>query len=150
AGLLPAVEPDMLVTADRNFYSYQLWSRFRESGADLLWRMKSNIELPIVKWLPDGSYLSLTFDPKTSRRLRDRLTENARTGESINPEQARLVRIVEYDIPDREGNGKGELICLMSSILDPSEATAVELAAAYHERWEFEGLIDEIKTHQRG
>jgi hypothetical protein len=150
AGLLSAVEPDMLVTADRNFYSYKLWSRFRESGADLLWRMKSNIDLPIVRWLPDGSYLSLIFDPKNSRRLRDRLIEKARTGESVNPEQAQLVRIVEYDIPDREGNGKGELFCLMSSILDPAEATAVELAAAYHERWEFEGLIDEIKTHQRG
>jgi hypothetical protein len=39
---------------------------------------------------------------------------------------------------------------VITSILDPADATAEQLAAAYHERWECEGIIDELKTHQRG
>jgi hypothetical protein len=34
--------------------------------------------------------------------------------------------------------------------LDPTAAPAAELAALYHQRWEAEGLLDELKTHQRG
>jgi hypothetical protein len=68
----------------------------------------------------------------------------------VDPDQAVIVGVVEYDVPDREGNGTGELICLITSVLDPEDISAIELATAYHERWEFEGLIDEIKTHQRG
>ena len=148
--LLPAVEPDMLVIADRNFYSFDLWARFRQTGADLLWRATSTIELPVVTWLPDGSYLSLVINPNIRGKRRQQLIEDARDGSSIDSEHGRLMRVVEYDIPDREETGKGEIICLITSVLDPAEATASELAAAYHERWECEGLIDEIKTHQRG
>ena len=46
--------------------------------------------------------------------------------------------------------GKGEIFCLITTIMDPQDATAAELAAAYQERWEFESSLDEIKTHQRG
>lgn len=147
---LPVVEPDMLVTADRNFYSYTMWGQFLKTGADLLWRVDSKVELPILEWLPDGSYSSMVINPKIRDGQRRRLIERARDGKDIDPGQGHLVRVVEYDIPDREGNGSGELICVITSVLDPTEVTAVELAASYHERWEFEGLIDEVKTHQRG
>jgi transposase IS4-like protein/DDE family transposase len=148
--VLPCLERDMLVTADRNFYSFALWKAFRQSGADLLWRVSASIELPVLQWLADGSYLSVICDPKIRGRRRDELVRRARNGTRIDPDQGYLVRVAEYDIPDREGNGTGEIICVMTSILDPAEATAGELAAAYHERWECEGLIDEAKTHQRG
>jgi hypothetical protein len=148
--ILPCLEPDMLVTADRNFYSFALWKAFRETGADLLWRVSSSIGLPVLQWLPDGSCLSLICDPKIRGRRRDELIRRARNRTRIDPAHGYLVRVVEYDIPDREGNETGEIICAMTSILDPAEATAEELAAAYHERWELEGLIDEAKTHQRG
>lgn len=144
------LEPDMLVMADRNFYSYNLWEAYRHSGADLLWRASASIDLPVVEWLPDGSYLSLIINPRSSKSRRKRLVEDARNGIDVDPACGHLIRVVEYEIPDREGNGKDEIICLMTSILNPAEVNAVELAAAYHERWEFEGLIDEIKTHQRG
>jgi hypothetical protein len=39
---------------------------------------------------------------------------------------------------------------LLTSILDPRKAPAAELAALYHQRWEFETALDELKTHQRG
>src|SRR6266536_1000770 len=52
-------------------------------------------------------------------------------------------------IADREGNGTGELVCLITSILDPAEVTAIELATAYHERWESETSFREKKTYLR-
>lgn len=144
------VEPDMLVTADRNFYSFDLWAQFRQTGADLLWRVNANLGLPVLRWLPDGSYLSLIVNPKVRGRRRDELLRHARAGTQIDFGEAQVVRVAEYDIPDREGNGAREIICVITSILDPAEASAEELAAAYHERWECENLIDEVKTHQRG
>jgi len=148
--ILPDLEPGMLVTADHNFYSFALWGKFRQTGADLLWRVNSNLKLPVLAWLPDGSYLSVVCNPKIAGRRRDDLIRQARDGADIDPGDGYVVRVVEYDIPDREGNGTGELICVITSVLDPAEATAEELAAAYHERWECENLIDEVKTHQRG
>ena len=56
----------------------------------------------------------------------------------------------EYDVPDREGNGTGELIVVLSTITDPAAARADELAAAYHQRWEEETANDQLKTHLRG
>ena len=58
------------------------------------------------------------------------------------------VRVIEYEVTNREG--KGEIFCLITTIMDPGDASAAELAAAYQERWEFESSLDEIKTHQRG
>jgi hypothetical protein len=147
---IPRLERDMLVTADRNFYSFDVWQEFRQTGADLLWRVNANLGLPVLRWLPDGSYLSLVYHSKIRERRRSELLRHASDGAQIDPAEAQVVRVVEYDIPDREGSGAGEIICVITSVLDPAEATAEELAAAYHERWECENLIDEVKTHQRG
>jgi IS4 transposase len=38
---------------------------------------------------------------------------------------------------------------LITTILDPDQASAEELAALYHERWEIETAFDELKTHLR-
>ena len=57
---------------------------------------------------------------------------------------------MEYDVPDRAGNGTGELIVLLTTILDPAAAPADELAAGYHQRWEEETGNDQLKTHLRG
>jgi len=148
--LMSRLERDMLVIADRNFYSFDLWEEFRRTGADLLWRVNANLGLPVLRWLPDGSYLSVVCHSKIRGRRRSELLHCAGEGAEIDPGNAQLVRVVEYGIPDREGNGTSEVICVITSILDPAEATAEELAAAYHERWECENLIDEVKTHQRG
>jgi hypothetical protein len=58
--------------------------------------------------------------------------------------------VVEYDVPDRAGNGTGELIVLLTTVLDASAARADELAEAYHLRWEHETGNDQLKTHLRG
>ena len=148
--ILPDVESGMVVTADRQFYSFELWRKFRETGADLLWRVGAGVWLPVLEWLSDGSYLSIAFHPKQDKKQRAAALEKFRVEGVVEAHRGHLVRVVDYEIPDREGNGSAELITVMTSMLDPVDATAQELAAAYHERWEVENTFDEIKTHQRG
>jgi hypothetical protein len=131
--VLPALKPGMLCLADRNFYGYDLWKKARDSGADLLWRVKKNLRLPCEERLSDGSYLSTVYRSDKDRR---------RGSHGIR------VRVIEYTL---EGVAGAEPIYrLVTSILDPGQAPAQELAALYHERWEIETALDELKTHLRG
>jgi len=147
--LLGALTPDMLLIADRNLYGFELWTRALATGADLLWRVKASVTLPVIEPSPDGSYRSMVINPKITGARRSKLIDQARRGGQIPAEQAVPVRVIEYEIPDREGNGTNELICLITSIRDPAEATAIELATAYHERWESETSYQEKKTYLR-
>ncbi|HXZ73553.1 MAG TPA: IS4 family transposase, partial [Streptosporangiaceae bacterium] len=146
AGELTAdLEPGMLVIADRGFYSYKLWQAAVTSEADLLWRMQDGPNLPVVRAFPDGSYESFLLDPKVRGR---RATQRHRGSANIEEPSGIPVRVIEYEVTNRDG--KGEIFCLITTIMDPQDANAAELAAAYHEGWEFESSLDEIKTHQRG
>lgn len=149
AQLLTSVRPDMLVTGDRNFFSFALWNQFRSTGADLLWRVSSTLRLPVLRWLPDGSYMSVVMDSRMRGARRARALAAAGSGGELDPDEAVVVRVVEYEVTNRETEND-ELICVITSMLDPAEVSAVEIAAAYHERWECEGFFDEVKTHQRG
>jgi hypothetical protein len=150
ARLYPRLRPDELLTADRNFYSFDAWSSAVRTGAALLWRAPTGLRLPVVAVLADGTYTSVLINPKIRGSRRERILAAARAGEQLDPEQAHLVRVVEYDVPDRDGNGTGELIALITTIIDPGQARADELAAAYHDRWEEETANDQLKTHLRG
>jgi hypothetical protein len=143
--LIADFEPGMLVMADRGFYAYRLWEEAAASGADLLWRMPAGPHLPVVRALPDGSYESFLLDPKVRRR---RAVQRHRGSANIEEPSGIPVRVIEYEVANRDG--KGEIFCLITTIMDPEVASAAELAAAYAERWEFESTLDEIKTHQRG
>jgi hypothetical protein len=68
----------------------------------------------------------------------------------LHPDQAQWVRVIEYDVPDRAGGGSGEVITLLTTITDPAQATAADLAGVYHQRWEQETGHDQLKTHLRG
>ncbi|MGC2374277.1 MAG: transposase [Solirubrobacteraceae bacterium] len=59
--LLGALGPGMLCLADRGFYSFERFKMARETGAQLLWRVKSNMRPPREQTLPDGSYLSSVY-----------------------------------------------------------------------------------------
>lgn len=123
----------MLCLADRNFFGYALWQQARATGAELLWRVKKNLKLPCKKRLPDGSYLSRIYPSDRDRRHKTRGV---------------VVRVIEYTL---EGVADAEpCYRLITTILDPAEAPAHELAALYHERWEIENTLDEFKTHLRG
>ena len=132
ARLLPAkLKPDMLVLADRNFFGFKLWQMACTSGAKLAWRVKTDRKLPVQRMLPDGSYLSTIFDSDDKHR---------RNGQSV--------RVIEYKL-EGSATPAQDSYRLVSNILDPADAPALELAALYHERWEIEGVFDEFKTHLR-
>ena len=163
ARLLPRLRTDELLTADRGFYSWQAWDTATATGAALLWRAPTQLDLPVVQVLTDGTYLTALIKPTIRGRRRERLLAAARAGEDLSDINAvpdafderglpviHLARVIEYDIGDRVGNGTEELIVLLSTITNPADARADELAAAYHERWEQETANDQLKTHLRG
>jgi Insertion element 4 transposase N-terminal/Transposase DDE domain len=131
--VLTGLQPDMLCLADRQFFGFALWQQACATGAALLWRIKKNIRLPCAKRLPDGSYLTAIYPSDKDRRHR---TNGVR------------VRVIAYRLAGIPG--AEPLYRLVTTILDPDQAPARKLAALYHERWEIETALDELKTHLRG
>ena len=131
--VLAALRKGMLCLADRQFFSFGLWNQARATGADLLWRVKKNMRLACDKRLADGSYLSRVYPSERDWRHKT---------------NGVVVRVIEYRL---EGVAGSELLYrLVTTILDAERAPAKELAALYHERWEIETALDELKTHLRG
>ena len=131
--VLATLRPGMLCLADRQFFGHALWQAAMATGADLLWRVKHILRLPRETVLADGSYLTTIYPSDKDRRHR---TGGVRA------------RVVEYRL---EGVAGAEpLYRLLTTILDPARAPAEELAALYHERWEIEGALAELKTQLRG
>jgi len=134
--LVDRLEPGMLLLADRGFFSYALWRKVIGTGADLLWRVRTDKAGPKpthVEDLPDGSWLAhlRRTTPAAARR-----------------EKPMLVRVVDYTVDD--GRDNPTTYRLFTTLLDPAEVPAADLAAAYTQRWEIELTFDELKTHQRG
>src|SRR3954452_19451835 len=131
--VVPALRKGMLCLADHFFPSYQLWQAAAKTGADLLWRTRQNARLEVDRRLPDGSYLSRLYASTSDRRKQ---------------RQAIVVRVIDYRLQDVPG--AEPVYRLLTTILNPQQAPAQELAALYHERWEIETALDELKTHLRG
>jgi len=144
------LQEDWLLIADRGFYNWPDWQAAAATGAALLWRVKADLRLPVLDLLPDGSYLSLVAKPTLHDKARNKLIAAARAGERPGPALAMRIRVIEYEIPDRDGDGSGELIALITTITDPALADAQELAQAYCQRWEEETGNDQLKTCLRG
>jgi hypothetical protein len=123
----------MLCLADRQFFGFEFWDQARSRGADLLWRIKKNLRLACEQRLADGSYRSRIYPSERDWR---------------HQTNGGVVRVIDYRL---EGLAGAEPVYrLLTSILDPERAPAKELAALYHERWEIETALDELKTHRRG
>jgi hypothetical protein len=146
--LTGVVQPGMLLLADSGFYSWELLGRFAATGADLAWRVGASVSLGCMRWLSDGSYLVLIYRPGLGAERRRRLVQAVAAGGEVPADVARLVRVVDYTVPDR--NPAGELITVITTILDPHELPGVDLATAYHDRWEEEPALNEIKSDRRG
>lgn len=125
--LLPRIGPDTLLLADRGFPSYDLYVKTLATGADVLWRVSASFELPVITRLTDGTYLSQL----RGKRKKDRVT----------------VRVIEYSI--RDDDGLSEVFALITNLLDPGSAPALELARNYSERWHIELLFRLVKVDLR-
>jgi hypothetical protein len=143
AGLTGAMQPGMLVIADRGFFSFEFWRECLLTGADLLFRVASGLKLPVIRVLPDGSWLSEIATHKvrsSSFRVPLAAASDPRNATHIP------VRVIEYTLTGSAGSGKPETFRLITTILDPDDVTAIELAAAYQQRWEYEISLREIET----
>ena len=132
--LLPALGPGMLVLADRNFASFKLWRAVAATGAQLVWRMSASFKLPVLKVESDGTYLSELRPPRK------------KDGPPIR------VRVVEYSVitTDEDGREISELFLLATTLLDVKAYPAIQLAGLYHDRWQAETGIGDLKTVVRG
>jgi hypothetical protein len=127
--VITSLRRNMLCLADRNFFGYELWQQARATGAALVWRLRSNINVVKTKQLADGSHLGKIYPSQ----------RHAKRGEG-----GVVVRVIEYRI-----DGYGETYRILTTILDPDRAPALELAYLYSERWTIETAFDELKTHMR-
>ena len=130
--VINALRPGMLCLADRYYFGFKLWNQASETGAVLLWRVKANILLPREKVLPDGSFISTVYETQKDQR---------------HKKNGIAVRVIEYRLGGVEGSET--IYRLITNIFDHERTPAKELAALYHERWEIENSLDELKTHLR-
>jgi Insertion element 4 transposase N-terminal/Transposase DDE domain len=146
--LLARLTPGTLLLADRNFLSYPLWNAALATGADLLWRAKSNIYLVPTKHLPDGSYLAILPTQTESKRLGSRRHH----GHNEIPRDGHLVRVVEFTITIHTDTShpRTEHYRLVTTLLDHDEAPAADIAALYHQRWEAENSTSQLKPRLIG
>jgi IS4 transposase len=110
-----------------------LWSLAVTTGADLLWKASSVMKPGLIETLDDGSWLAEFRPSGTAGRRAEPLT----------------IRVIDYEVDDGRGDPSGPYR-LFTTLLDPAEAPAGELAFAYAQRWEIELSFAELKTHQRG
>jgi hypothetical protein len=132
-GALPWLGPGVLCLADRYFFGIEFWRQAQATGAELLWRGKKNLRLACESRLTDGSSLSRIYPSHYDRQVH---------------RKAVVVGVIEYRL---EGvPGAEPFYRLLTTILAPEQAAIHELAVLYHERWEVETALDELKTHLRG
>jgi hypothetical protein len=132
--LLRFLKKGMLLLWDRNFFGYDTLRQVRSRRAQLLARIKKNLIFEPIEQLPDGSYLAKAYRNATDRR---------------HDRDGILVRIIDYTFDDENRPGSGEKHRLLTTLLDADAHPAETLIVLYHERWEEELAIDELKTHQR-
>jgi hypothetical protein len=120
-----------MLLVDQGLCGLKLWRALQATGAELVWRCRQDVKLPVLEVFADGSWRS-------------------ELGQGQPKHQRVAVRVVDYRLDDPGRPGEQEGYRLITTILNPDLAPAPELAALYTERWELETALDELKTHQRG
>lgn len=127
--LLRSVTTGMLLMWDRGLHSYAMVQATLANGCDYLGRVPANVKFQVENVLEDGSYVSwIAPDRKSKKKGATRI----------------MVRVIEYTI---DADGEQQTYRLITSLLDIALFPALLLAAEYHQRWEIENTIDELKTH---
>jgi Insertion element 4 transposase N-terminal/Transposase DDE domain len=147
--------PGMLVLADRYFSGHPQVARIAGTGADLIIRVQRHRRLPVLRELPDGSYLSVlphSDHPSKAERDRARGRRLPRRGLKARQALGMPVRVVEYAVTviPETGQPRTERYRLITTLLDPDTAPAGQIARVYAERWESETGYADLKTYLRG
>lgn len=130
--LLRSVKKGMLLMWDRGLHSYAMVQATLAQKCDYLGRVPKNVKFQVEKVLQDGSYLSwIAPDGKSKKK----------GGTKI------LVRVIEYTI---DTDKEQQIYRLITSLTDIALFPAVLLATEYHQRWQVENTIDELKVHLNG
>ena len=132
----------MLLLADRGFWSLALWQACAATRAHLLWRVKSDIRLPVRQSLPDGSWLTVVNGTREAH-LRNMRNANRRSrGSRLPQEQGPLpgdvtVRVIEFliTLTCQDGTTRTERYRAVTTLLNWRRYPAADLAAAYARRW---------------
>jgi hypothetical protein len=109
----------------------------------VLWRAKSDVSLPVLEVLADGTYRSRIADPQASRTMRCK-------GAAPGDIPGIAVRVIEYTVESADGGQASETFTLVTDILDPGMLAMEQAAAAYASRWQLETCFDELETSVRG
>ena len=141
--LLGKLAPGDLLLADRNFLSHGLLKDVLATGVHVLWRAKSDVDLPVLQVLADGTWLSRIADPAVSRRMR-------RNGADPKDIPGITVRVIEYTVTSEDGSETSETFTLVTDLPDPALLTPEQAAGAYASRWQLETCFDELETSIRG
>jgi hypothetical protein len=149
--------PGMLVLADRNFGGYPVVAALAATGADVLARVTSRQQFPVLAALPDGSAASVLAIPAAARARWHRNEERRRRRSPLPPDSRALlpglaVRLIEADITITPAGAppRTERYRLITTLTDPARAPAAQIAACYAQRWETETSYRELKTFTRG
>lgn len=130
--LLRSVAQGMLLMWDRGLHSYAMVNATLARECDYLGRIPAHVKFEVELVLDDGSYLSWIYPDGKSKK---------KGGAKIQ------VRVIEYII---EVDGQQLTYRLITSLMDTAWFPALLLASEYHQRWEIENTIDELKTHLNG
>jgi hypothetical protein len=144
--LLRSVEAEMLVLLDRGVFSGPIFAGVRAKGAHGLARLEQGMLTKPTRRLCDGSYL-VELTPQTSRGLSDPLTLRV-IEYTLDPIVAQQMRLLAHSTTSRASDPTA-VHRLVTTLLDPERYPALELIVCYHERWEIELCLDEIKMHLR-
>jgi hypothetical protein len=153
ATLTGCLGPGMLLLADRGLWSCARWKACPAAGADLLWRVKSDIRLPVRQPLPDGSWLPVVNGTREAH-LRNMRNANRRSrGSRLPQEEGPLpgditVRVIEFliTVACEDGTTRTERYRAVTTLLDWRRYPAADLAAAYARRWGIQTAYRQAKS----
>ncbi|MEO1433758.1 MAG: IS4 family transposase [Cyanobacteria bacterium J06633_8] len=130
--ILRSVGDGMLLMWDRGLHSFKMVRTALQQKSHILGRVPAHVKFEVVKTFKDGSYLSwIAPDGKSKKKGATRIA----------------VRVIEYVV---EENGTEKVYRLITDLMDISTFPALLLAREYHQRWEAENTLDELKVHLNG
>lgn len=130
--LLERVPTGDMVVLDRGYPAAWLFKLCKKKRIRVVARISGSWKPTLVKTLGVGDCI-VEIRGEVPEAYRESLEESKRV--------SLRMRMVEYQIGDHER------VSLLTDLMDPKRYPAVEIAKAYHLRWECEISYDEVKNH---